>query len=97
MSHFSALSVQLARDEMINIISDVTKDIYGFRVRYDYSSMTLSELSELCDETIAAADIYFDEKDYGFDDCFEAEAADAAEWNEIKPDQWDELCEVRGW
>lgn len=38
------------RNEMIDMISDLSKDVYGFRMRYDYDSMSDDELSEKFDD-----------------------------------------------
>jgi len=37
------------RDDMISYISDASKDLYGFRMRYNFSAMTDQELIDLAD------------------------------------------------
>ena len=94
------VSVQIARDECISLISDLTKEIWGCRPRYDYASMSLETLAVMAEEVVDAHGHYFDEE---FDassafDGFDAEAqAEADEWAAVCPDIFDELCEIRGW
>jgi len=93
------VSVQIARDECISFISDLTKEIYGFRPRYDWASIPLETLAVMVEELIAYNDYYAEDSynDFCFDD-FDAEAqAEADEWAAVCPDEFDELCEIRGW
>jgi len=45
-----------ARNEMLQIISDLSKEAYGYRVRFDYAAMSDDELQRTWDRFINAAD-----------------------------------------
>ena len=49
-----------ARNEMLETISDLSKDAYGYRVRRDYYAMTDSELQETWDFYMRAANDSFE-------------------------------------
>lgn len=64
-----------ARKGMLQIISDLSKEAYGFRVRKDYTNV--------CDEELQADwDHYIREADRRAKEQAESEAMAFAEWNE---------------
>lgn len=94
------VSVQIARDECISLISDVTKEMWGIRPRYNYATMTLAELVELQRETLEAYDYYVEDGDDLVctpDPWEDAYTQEEAEWLAVCPDQWDEIYEKNGW
>src|SRR5262245_53152611 len=44
------------RDEMLHVISDLSKEAYGYRVRLDYAAMSDSELQAQWDSFLKTAD-----------------------------------------
>ena len=83
------------RDMLIGTISDSYKEAYGFRPRFNYSSMNLVELWAAAREyEIAAAE----SMDYWDQEQVEAawrlqEEADAARWEEVCPTRWDYVAD----
>jgi hypothetical protein len=93
------VSVSIARDECISFISDLTKEIYGCRPRYNWSEISLETLAVMVDEVISAHEYHVEDSynDFCFEE-FDAKAqAEADEWAAVCPDEFDELCELRGW
>jgi len=93
-------SVQADRDECISFISDLTKEIYGFRPRYEWASIPLETLAVMVEEVIAAHEYSMeDQQDWNMEiERFENAAdLEREDWASVCPDEFDELCEIRGW
>ena len=50
------------RNEMLQTISDLSKEAYGYRVRLDYATMSDAELRDTWDGFIRAADAAFEQE-----------------------------------
>lgn len=91
------------RDELYSTISDLSKDVWGFRHRFNYLDMPINQLRDIYKSWLLDHSRYMQEE-------YDAEYTDAVldyedykYWTEVQlgelatPDEWDDLYNTRGW
>lgn len=90
------------RDDMISYISDMSKDLYGFRMRHKFSAMTDQELVEMADSYSRDLQAEFDREEAEIQRLANSVGVDAAtirrwqsEEQEREYREWDESYAAR--
>jgi hypothetical protein len=83
------------RDDLISFISDGTKDLWGFRPRYNYRAMSDQELQELADDVSLRLDAHFRgiDEQKAVDDAKIAQACESLGIDRATYDRWMESLE----
>ena len=84
------------RDMVISMISDDSKDMYGFRPRYNYAAMTLVELWNLHRSIRKESHYWVDESNAAFEYWEEVDRREAEQRNvmyDVAPDHWDHVAD----
>lgn len=79
------------RCEMADMISDLSKDVQGFRHRFDWASMPMNDLVELYNEWIVR------HSEHMIDELEDAHYDSIVECEDSTPDEWDDLYDEMGW
>ena len=85
----------LARSEIADFVSDISKDMNGCRHRMSWQTMSLEECQAECDSWMAAHARMEEEAGEATNPAKAAE--DWYECQSVQPDEWDDLYSDRGW